>query len=531
MKRQLILRAIRLLKALRVIPSYFTLEDVAALRLNTLSRAVVAPDATAEADLPENKSRLKNLLSALSAHDQELATHVRTVLRANRFDEYQLIFNELVMINGLIGGNFSLRGLARERYVSVLIKTALRFGAREVVEYQLSKLAAADEKWMQSKLAIFDATQNSPDEAAFLNATRSNADGVNARVRRAAYLQTQNRDYASVLGDLAHPEIAIIRHNAAVLAGKPDGSLNDLYRHYGLIPLHLSPNFVPNVMNLEYESATPVPSDSKVSVIFPVRNCSSTIEAALQSIYKQSHTNIEVIVVDDDSTDNTVEIAKKVSTRFPQISTVIIQNHCSAGPFVSRNRGIAVATGEYITFNDGDDISHPQRLEIHVRNLNSNPNLMFETSRSMRLQRDGIVAFQPWHPTVFLHLGGPTFIARREMFSKTGVFDSVRFDGDFEFSRRVDRLVGIHAGRQIPLPLYILDLADQNLTTHGPGALDFYRRNDERNRYHSFILNVYDTIDNPRDLVLDGVKRLNHGDYSAFALHVSAETVANAVGN
>ncbi|MEY4347950.1 MAG: hypothetical protein RIS43_369, partial [Actinomycetota bacterium] len=374
-------------------------------------------------------------------------------------------------------------------------------------------------------------TRDQIDESEFLAATSDSADGQIARLRRAAYLQSQNRGYAHMTEDLNHPETAILEHNAAILDGKPNASLNRVYQHFGLAGMLLSDGIAPNVMNLKFEKVVTSASPHKVSVIFPVRNCAKTIEAALLSIYEQSHQNLEVLIIDDASGDDTVEIAQEVSRRYPNISTTILRNHCAVGPFVSRNRGLAVAKGDFITFNDGDDISHPQRLEIHVRNLSQNPSLMFETSRSMRLQHNGVIAFQPWHPTVFLHLGGPTFIARRELFAKTGVFDSVRFDGDFEFSRRVDRLVGIHAGRQLPQPLYILDLADQNLTTHGPGALDFYRRNDERNRYHSLILDIYDSIKDPQSLVLDGVTRLNHSDYSGLALHVSAETVAKAIGN
>ena len=68
MKRLIALRAVRLLKSLRIIPAHFTLEDIVALRLNKISRAVLAPDATAEADFAENKKRLEKLLNSLSAN-------------------------------------------------------------------------------------------------------------------------------------------------------------------------------------------------------------------------------------------------------------------------------------------------------------------------------------------------------------------------------------------------------------------------------------------------------------------------------
>ncbi|MEY4348632.1 MAG: hypothetical protein RIS43_1051, partial [Actinomycetota bacterium] len=196
MKRLIALRAVRLLKSLRIIPAHFTLEDIVALRLNKLSRAVLAPDATAEADLAENKKRLEKLFNSLSASERELAIRVRKVIRANRFDEYQAIYNELIHINGLLSIGFPLQGLARERFTSVLIKTGLRFSDESVVAHQLSYLKGDDVDWGLLKEAIFNTTRDQIDESEFLAATSDSADGQIARLRRAAYLQSQNRGYA-----------------------------------------------------------------------------------------------------------------------------------------------------------------------------------------------------------------------------------------------------------------------------------------------------------------------------------------------
>lgn len=87
-----------------------------------------------------------------------------------------------------------------------------------------------------------------------------------------------------------------------------------------------------------------------VSVIIPVYNSEKTIEKCLKSILNQTLKNIEIIVINDCSKDNSLEILKKYKDKI-----IIIDNKKNLGPSASRNKGLKKATGQYIGFVDSDD--------------------------------------------------------------------------------------------------------------------------------------------------------------------------------
>ena len=105
----------------------------------------------------------------------------------------------------------------------------------------------------------------------------------------------------------------------------------------------------------------------KVSVIIPTYNREKTIKRCIDSIVNQSMPPYEIIVVDDGSTDQTLEILNKF---YPDIK-VIKQRH--KGAQAARNAGIHAAQGDYIAFLDSDDEWMPYKLELQVRELSKNP--------------------------------------------------------------------------------------------------------------------------------------------------------------
>lgn len=97
-------------------------------------------------------------------------------------------------------------------------------------------------------------------------------------------------------------------------------------------------------------------SDFTISVIIPAYNCENTIECCIDSILSQSENVIQIIVIDDGSTDGTYERIKKKELQDQRL-TIIRQNN--KGPSASRNRGIELAEGKYLCFVDSDDIILP----------------------------------------------------------------------------------------------------------------------------------------------------------------------------
>lgn len=108
-----------------------------------------------------------------------------------------------------------------------------------------------------------------------------------------------------------------------------------------------------------------------VSVIVPTYNRAHFIGEAVQSVLSQTYVNLELIVADDGSTDNTSEIVHSI--RDPRIHYVVLPH--SGLPAAPRNRAIAQSSGEFIAFLDSDDVWCPGKLETCVRYLQSDPTL------------------------------------------------------------------------------------------------------------------------------------------------------------
>ena len=98
----------------------------------------------------------------------------------------------------------------------------------------------------------------------------------------------------------------------------------------------------------------------KVSVIIPTYNRSQYLPQAIDSVLEQTFSSVELIVVDDGSTDDTKKAIEAYSDR-------IIYNHIpNSGPAVARNTGMQLATGEYIAYLDSDDLYYPYKLELQA---------------------------------------------------------------------------------------------------------------------------------------------------------------------
>lgn len=92
--------------------------------------------------------------------------------------------------------------------------------------------------------------------------------------------------------------------------------------------------------------------NKKISVIIPIFNSSKTLERTLESVINQKYRNLEIILVNDGSTDNSLEICERYANRDSRIAIV---NQKNQGVGVARNHGIDVSTGDFISFVDSDD--------------------------------------------------------------------------------------------------------------------------------------------------------------------------------
>lgn len=105
-----------------------------------------------------------------------------------------------------------------------------------------------------------------------------------------------------------------------------------------------------------------------VSIIIPVYNAESFISETISSAINQTWTNTEIIIVDDGSTDRSLEIAKEFKNK-----KITVLNQQNKGASSARNLALSVATGDYIQFLDADDLLNEVKIETQVNLLLNNP--------------------------------------------------------------------------------------------------------------------------------------------------------------
>lgn len=126
----------------------------------------------------------------------------------------------------------------------------------------------------------------------------------------------------------------------------------------------------------------------KVSVIMGIYNCDKYLDDSINSILNQTYENIELIMCDDGSIDNTLNIAKKYEKEYPQ-KIKVIQNEKNMGLNYTLNNCLKHANGQYIARQDGDDVSVPDRIEKQVRFLEDNPQYAIVSSNVELFDENG----------------------------------------------------------------------------------------------------------------------------------------------
>jgi len=124
--------------------------------------------------------------------------------------------------------------------------------------------------------------------------------------------------------------------------------------------------------------------DFLVSVIMPAYNASKYISESISSVLTQTYSNLELIVIDDCSTDNTVHIVKKILQDEDRLS--LIENKENSGPGISRNKGIKKSRGQYVAFLDSDDLWLKGKLNDQIEFMHSkNAAISFTSFRRFNL--------------------------------------------------------------------------------------------------------------------------------------------------
>jgi len=165
----------------------------------------------------------------------------------------------------------------------------------------------------------------------------------------------------------------------------------------------------------------------RVSVILPVYQGEKTVRTAVKSILRQTYQNIELIIVNDGSTDRTDEIILKMMEKCAQIK--YIKNQENRGVYFSRNIGLKESTGDFITIQDADDISDNCRIEKSVEAI-TRGGFEFILANGQYIREFG-GQVSPVRVTM------ATFMCGKDFFVKYGTYDeNTRHSGDLEILDR-----------------------------------------------------------------------------------------------
>lgn len=178
----------------------------------------------------------------------------------------------------------------------------------------------------------------------------------------------------------------------------------------------------------------------RVTVIIPAYNAASVISTALDSLLAQTWPNLEVLVADDCSTDDTAAVVDEYTTKDARVG--LIRAKANGGPYVARNLALGAASGDFVTCHDADDWSHPELIETQVTHLLQNPGVVANTSQTARVTH-GLKFYRRDRYGAIVYKNFPSLMFRREpVLEAVGYWDCVRFSADAEFIRRLKKYFG-----------------------------------------------------------------------------------------
>ena len=172
---------------------------------------------------------------------------------------------------------------------------------------------------------------------------------------------------------------------------KPLYWVNLIYKTFGLTTLELVDFGLPlRFSNISGSKARDLSTfcnhQETVSVIVPAHNAEETIRCTISSLLYQSWNNVEIVVVDDASSDSTYGIASEMALVDERIK--VVRRPDNRGAYAARNTGLAKATGSVVTTLDSDDYAHPDLIKAAMRVFQEHPNILLATTHWARVTEE-----------------------------------------------------------------------------------------------------------------------------------------------
>lgn len=237
-----------------------------------------------------------------------------------------------------------------------------------------------------------------------------------------------------------------------------------------------------------------------VSIIFTAYNEQKTIEQSIDSIQNQTHNNIEIIIVDDCSSDLTSTIIEKICQNDSRIKYYKMKNN--QGTYYCRNFALSKVKGDYVTFHDANDISRHDRIEKCLTHFDKENNLDFVYAQYIRIDSQGY-PIKNWYGSVYRKGLITLFLKTKSLKEKIGYFDLVKTSADSEFFERLKHLNLNH--KKLNDVLYYARSQEDSLT--GSGLFQSFNKkgvfisNPLRRQYYIYY-KIYHKFNTQKDLYL-----------------------------
>ncbi|MFD1215441.1 glycosyltransferase [Microbulbifer celer] len=240
----------------------------------------------------------------------------------------------------------------------------------------------------------------------------------------------------------------------------------------------------------------------RVSVVVPVFNAERTIETALRALCQQTWRNLEILVVNDASTDGSQQVldafVSETGVR-AGLNIRLLSHSVNHGAYAARNTALVAATGDFITTHDSDDWSHPQKIELQVRALLEAPDKVASVSHWVRATES--LEFGAWHiDDSWVYRNVSSLMVRRSVVDTLGYWDRVSVNADTEYYYRILSVFGEGAITEvcegIPLAFGRIDSgslsrrSDTHLVTRYGGLRKDYE--DAARRWHARAIQASD---------------------------------------
>ena len=214
----------------------------------------------------------------------------------------------------------------------------------------------------------------------------------------------------------------------------------------------------------------------KITTIVTTYRPGVELLTAVRSLVAQTWTNHEILVVDDGSPAGYAGFLERAAALDPRVRVLRLPDN--AGTYAARNHGLAAATGEFVTFQDSDDWSHPLRLERQVAPLVADPAVFSTTSEAVRVTADLRVS-RVGFPRLRSYNISSLMIRRERALGNVGRFDPIRKGADAEYVERARAVFGRAATRHLPdetLALVRLSPGSLSSPDYRPGWMHPARR-------------------------------------------------------